>query len=109
MTMSLIINEERVRCLGFGPAARRQEGEYPWWIFDRRATPPPGQRPATLRAAFRRASGGVAPRSQGALAMLRCPCGSTRALPDTRRKAAHPFPIYEQALWRPEPRHSMSG
>ncbi len=44
-----------MRCLGFGPAARRKEGEYPWWIFDRRATPPPGQRPATLRAAYRRA------------------------------------------------------
>jgi uncharacterized protein (DUF1810 family) len=26
---SLIINEEGVRCLGFGPAARREEGEYP--------------------------------------------------------------------------------
>jgi hypothetical protein len=49
-TKSLLINEEGVRCLGFGPAARREEGEYPWWIFDRRATPPPGQRPATLPA-----------------------------------------------------------
>ena len=82
---SLIINEERVRCLGFGPAARREcfrtgTREYPWWIFDRRATPPPDQRPATLRAAYRRASGGVAPQSQGPAAML-----LRRALPDARR------------------------
>ena len=29
---------ERARCQRFGAAARREEGEYPSWIFDRRAT-----------------------------------------------------------------------
>src|SRR5271170_5301674 len=87
-TKSLLINEERVRCQGFGPAARREEGEYPWWIFDRRATPPPGQRPATLRAAFRRPSGGVAPQSQGAAAML---CGArAEALAPCKTPAGKP-------------------
>jgi hypothetical protein len=36
--------------LEFGTAARREEGEYPLWIFDRRATPLQRQRSATLRA-----------------------------------------------------------
>src|SRR5581483_4000370 len=49
---SSLINEERVRCPGFGLAARREEGEYPWWIFDRRATPPPGQRPSNPAGGF---------------------------------------------------------
>src|SRR5436190_645044 len=35
-----LINRGRVRCQRFGAAARRDEGEYPSWIFDRRATPP---------------------------------------------------------------------
>src|SRR6266496_1038209 len=34
-----LLNRERVRCLRFGTAARREEGEYPLWIFDRRASP----------------------------------------------------------------------
>jgi len=29
---------KRARCQRFGAAARREEGEYPLWIFDRRAT-----------------------------------------------------------------------
>jgi hypothetical protein len=34
------MNRKRVRCWRFGAVARRAEGEYPSWIFDRRATPP---------------------------------------------------------------------
>ena len=45
---------------------------------------------ATLRAVFWPASGGVAPQSQSALAML-----LRRALPAARQKTARPFPIYE--------------
>ena len=83
-----LINRERVRCQRFGAAARREEGECPSWIFDRRATLP--QRSATLRAKLWRAAGGVAPQSQNALAML-----LRRALPVARQSLAHPFPIYE--------------
>ena len=43
-----LINRERVRCWRFGAAARREEEEYPLWIFDRRATPLQRQRSATL-------------------------------------------------------------
>src|SRR2546425_3046234 len=56
-----LINRERVRCQRFGAAARREEGEYPSWIFDRRATVPQRQRSATLRAKLWRAAGGGAP------------------------------------------------
>src|SRR5207248_2517827 len=38
-TRTHLINREGVRCQRFEAAARREEGEYPWWIFDRRATP----------------------------------------------------------------------
>jgi len=31
---TLLINRQKVRCRRFGPAARREEGEYPSWIFD---------------------------------------------------------------------------
>ena len=53
-----------------GRLARREEGEYPLWIFDRRATPLQRQSSATLRAKLWRAAGGVAPQSQNASAML---------------------------------------
>src|SRR5436190_17801159 len=43
-----LINREPVRCQRFVAAARRDEREYPRWIFDRRATPPQRQRSATL-------------------------------------------------------------
>jgi hypothetical protein len=85
-----LINRERVRCQRFGAAARREEEEYPLWIFDRRATPLQRQRSATLRAKHWRALGGVAPQSQNALAML-----LRRSLPAARQCLAHPFPIYE--------------
>jgi hypothetical protein len=62
-----LINRERVRCWRFGAAARREEGEYPSWIFDRRATPLQRQISATLRAKLWRAAGGVAPQSQSAI------------------------------------------
>src|SRR5437588_12497134 len=64
-----LINRERVRCWRFGAAARREEGEYPSWIFDRRATRLQLQGSA-LRAKFWLAAGGVAPQSQSALAFL---------------------------------------
>ena len=48
-----LINREPVRCQRFVAAARREEGEYPRWIFERRATPPQRQRSATLRAKHR--------------------------------------------------------
>src|SRR6266850_5861596 len=63
-TRTHLINRERVRCQRFGAAARREEGEYPSWIFDRRATPPQRQRSATLRAKLWRTAGCVAPQSQ---------------------------------------------
>src|SRR6185436_1580538 len=85
-----LINRKGVRCKRFGAAARREEGEYPSWIFDRRATPEQPQRSATLRAEFWRAAGRVAPRSQSAEAML-----PRRALPADRQNSAHPLPIYE--------------
>ena len=85
-----LINRGRVRCQRFGAAARREEGEYPSWIFDRRATQPQRQRSATLRAKLWQAAGGVAPQSQNASAML-----LRRALPATRQGLAHSFPIYE--------------
>jgi len=56
-----------VHCWRFGAAARREEEEYPFWIFDRRATPLQWQRSATLRARLRRAVGGVAPQLQSAI------------------------------------------
>src|SRR5881409_3757508 len=92
-TRTHLINRERVRCQRFGAAARREEGEYPSWIFDRRATQPQRQRSATLRAKLWQAAGGVAPqssRSGGTSAML-----LRRALPATRQGLAHSFPIYE--------------
>src|SRR5438552_4443428 len=92
-----LISRERVRCQRFGAAARREEGEYPSWIFDRRATLPQRQRSATLRAKLWRAAGCVAPQLQNALAML-----LRRALPAARQSLAHPFPIYEMGstlLW----------
>src|SRR5438876_4797475 len=85
-----LINRGRVRCQRFGAAARREEEEYPSWIFDRRATPLQRQISATLRAKFCHAAGGVAPQSQSALAML-----LRRALPATHQSLAHLFPIYE--------------
>ena len=85
-----LINRGRVRCQRFGAAARREEGEYPSWIFDRRATLPQRQRSATLRAKLWPATGCVAAQSQNALAML-----LRRALPVARQSLAHPFPIYE--------------
>src|SRR5579871_2026110 len=53
--------------------------------------------PATRRAVFWRAPGGVAPQSQSALAML-----LRRALPAARQKTARPFPILIWALSRRE-------
>ena len=85
-----LINRERVRCWRFGAAARREEEEYPSWIFDRPATPLQPQGPGTLRAKLWRAAGGVAPQSQSALAML-----PRRALPAAHQSLAHSFPIYE--------------
>src|SRR5215471_17653799 len=43
-------NRGRARCWVFGAAARREEKEYPSWIFERRATLPQRQRFATLWA-----------------------------------------------------------
>jgi hypothetical protein len=34
--------DEGFRFRAKGPLARRDEGEYPWWIFDRGATKPEG-------------------------------------------------------------------
>src|SRR5437867_13287522 len=70
MIRTHLMNRKRVRCWRFGAAARREEGEYPSWIFDRRATRLQRQRSATLRAKFWRAAGGGAPPSQSALGML---------------------------------------
>jgi len=85
-----LINRERMRWWRFDAAARREEEEYPLWIFDRRATPLRRQRSATLWAKPWRAAGGVAPQSQSALALL-----LRRALPAARQRLAHSFPIYE--------------
>ena len=85
-----LINRERVRCQRFGAAARREEGEYPPWIFDRGATRRQRQRSATLWAKLWRTLGSVAPQSQNASAML-----LRRALPDARQSLAHSFPVYE--------------
>jgi len=79
-----------VRCWRFDAAARREEEEYPSWIFDRRATPLQRQKSATLRAKLWRPAGSVVPQSQSALAML-----LRRALPATHQSLAHLFPIYE--------------
>src|SRR5436190_21174019 len=87
-----LTNRERVRCPGFGAAARRKEEEYPSWIFDRRATPPQRQRSATLRAKLWPPPVGVASQSSrhcGTAMLLR------RALPAAPQSLAHPFPIYE--------------
>ena len=91
-----LINRERVRCQRFGAAARREEGEYPPWIFDRRATRRQRQRSATLWSRSRgiwRTPGSVAPQSSrrgGTSAML-----LRRALPDAGQSLAHSFPVYE--------------
>jgi hypothetical protein len=85
-----LISRERVRCWRFGAAARREEEEYPLWIFDQRATPLRRQRSATLWAKLWRAAGCVAPQSQSALAML-----LRRALPAAHQSLAHSFPTYE--------------
>src|SRR4030095_1956111 len=83
-----LINRERVRCWRFDAAARREEEEYPSWIFDRRATPLQRQRSATLRAKLWRPAGGVAPQSQSALAML-----LSRSLPATPQTSTPGFPF----------------
>src|SRR6516165_11207238 len=85
-----LINREWARCQRFHAAARPEEGEYPSWIFDRRATLAQRQRSATLRAKLWQAPGGVAPQSQNASAML-----LRRALPAARQSLAHSFPLYE--------------
>src|SRR5260370_4917223 len=90
MKRTHLINRERVRCWRFGAAARREEGEYPSWIFDRRVTLLQRQRSATLRAKLWQAAGGVAPQLQNAAAML-----LRRALPAARQSLAHSFPIYQ--------------
>ena len=72
-----LINRERVRCQRFGPVARREEEEYPSWIFDQRATWPQRQRSATLWARLWRTpkTFGVAPQSQNAwLCFFVAPC-----------------------------------
>src|ERR1700757_1646449 len=79
-TRTHLINRQRARCSRFAAAARREEDPYPSWIFDRRATQPQRQSGATRRDDFWRAPGGVAPQSQGALAML-----LRRALPGLSR------------------------
>ncbi len=88
-----LINREPVRCQRFVAAARREEGEYPRRIFDRRATPQQRQRSATLRAKLWPTSGFVAPQSQNASAML-----LRRALRAARQSLAHRFPIYEMGF-----------
>jgi hypothetical protein len=84
---------EPISQIGNGCVARDlalQEGQYPSWIFDRRATPLQRQRLATRRAKRWRPAGGVAPQSQNAAAMLR-----RRALPAGRQRLAHSFPTCE--------------
>ena len=70
-----------------------RSGEYPLWIFDRRATQQQRQRSATRRAVFWRAPGGVAPQSESAAAIF-----LRRALPAARQKTARPFLILIWAL-----------
>src|SRR5579862_3914205 len=65
-----------------------RSGEYPLWIFDRRATQQQRQRSATRRAVFWRAPGSVAPQSESAAAIF-----LRRVLPAARQKTARPFPI----------------
>src|SRR6266550_1004999 len=70
-----LLNREPVRCQRFVAAARREEGEYPSWIFNRRATQPQRPRSATQRAKLWRATGGVAPQSQSTwLCFFVAPC-----------------------------------
>ena len=88
MKRTHLINREQVRCWRSGAAARREEGEYPSWIFDRRVRLLQQQRSATLRAKLWQAAGGVAPQLQNAAAML-----LRRALPAARHSLAHSFPI----------------
>src|SRR5437588_11586795 len=83
-----LINRKRVRCWRFGAAARREEGEYPSWIFDRRATRLQRQRSA-LRAKFWRAAGGGGPQSHSPLCFL-----LSLALPAPRHNFAPPLPRY---------------
>jgi hypothetical protein len=49
---SLFQNKERARCPRFGGAARREEGEYPLWIFDRGATQRQRQRSGNPEGCF---------------------------------------------------------
>ncbi len=70
-----------------------RSGEYPLWIFDRRATQQQRQRSATRRAVFWRTPDGVAPQSESAAAIL-----PRRALPAVRQKTARPFLILIWAL-----------
>src|SRR6185503_19923253 len=88
-------NEKQVRCQRFGAAARREEGEYPLWIFDRRATPQQRQRSGNppgclLAGAWRRCSS----------VRERCGYLLRRALPAARQQTAHPFLILIWALSR---------
>ena len=89
LTRTHLINGERVRCWRFGAGARREEGAYPCWICDRRATRPapkicnpPGE---VLAGCWPRCSSVT----ERAAMLLRC------ALPATRQSFAHPFSIYE--------------
>jgi hypothetical protein len=45
-------NGKRARCPRFGAAARREEEEYPLWIFDRRATQQQPQRSGNPEGCF---------------------------------------------------------
>ena len=77
MKRTHLINREQVRCWRSGAAARREEGEYPSWIFDRRVRLLQQQRSATLRAKLWQAAGGVAPqlsRHAGRLCSFVAPC-----------------------------------
>ncbi len=87
-----LLNRKRARCQRFGAAVRREEEEYPLWIFDRRATQQQRQRSATRRAVFWLTPGSVAPQSESAAAIF-----LRRALPAVRQKTARPFPIYEMS------------
>jgi len=78
-----------------GAAARREEGEYRLWIFDRRTTPLQRKRSLTLRAKLWQASGGVAPQLQSAMAMI-----LRYALPAARQSLAHSCPVYEMGSYQ---------